>query len=84
MNEEHQQRVDEIGQGLDQLKAGWPFLTGEIEARVKELIEILVNQESEQTRGQIKALRWVLSLPSDLRAEREGMESALSELDAGV
>ena len=84
MNEEHKHRIDQLAQGLDQIKAGWPFLTGEIEKRVAQHIESLVSQDNEQTRGQIKALRWVLSLPSDLRAEREGMESALSEQDAGV
>lgn len=82
MHEEHQQRINHIGQGLSHIQAGWPFLTGEIEARAKELIESLVTQENEQTRGQIKALRWVLNLPSDLHAEREGMSAALAEIAA--
>lgn len=79
---EHEDRINQISAGLERMAHAWPFLAGEIENRAKELIESLVNQDNEQTRGQIKALRWVLDLPSDLATERDGMRSALSQEDA--
>lgn len=76
---EHEDRINQITAGLERMAHAWPFISGEIEARVRDLIESLVNQENEQTRGQIKALRWVLNLPSDLATERDGMSAALAE-----
>lgn len=79
---EHEDRINQISAGLERMAHAWPFVAGEIDARAKELIESLVNQDNEQTRGQIKALRWVLNLPSDLATERDGMGAALLDQSA--
>lgn len=79
---EHEDRINQISAGLERMAHAWPFVAGEIEARAKELIESLVNQDNEQTRGQIKALRWVMDLPSTLAQERDGMSAALLEQSA--
>lgn len=75
----HEDRINQISAGLDRMAHAWPFVAGEIEARIASRIEDLVNQDNEQTRGQIKALRWVLDLPSALRDERDGMSAALAD-----
>lgn len=76
---EHEDRINQISAGLERTAHAWPFVAGEIEARAKELIESLVNQDNEQTRGQIKALRWVMDLPYTLAQERDGMSAALAD-----
>lgn len=76
---EHEDRINQISAGLERMAHAWPFVAGEIEARAKELIESLLNQDNEQTRGQIKALRWVMDLPSTLAQERDGMSAALAD-----
>lgn len=83
MNHEAEERIAQIEGGLAKL-GGWAFITGEIDRHIAERIETLIGREDEQTRGQIKALRWVMNLPSALAEERDGLKSALSEMDAGV
>jgi hypothetical protein len=73
------QRVDEIGAGLESLRSGWPFLLGEVNRRIAELTEQLINNDNEQTRGRIKALLEVKNLPASLQAEREGLSAALAD-----
>ena len=80
----HKKRIDDIAQGLAAMKVGWPFFIGEVDARIAELTQQLINNESEQTRGRIKALLDVKDLPHTLQSEREGMESALSLVDAEI
>jgi hypothetical protein len=79
---ESEQRIAHIGQGLQAIQSGWPFLLGELEARIKELTISLINNNDEQTRGQIKALMALTELPQTLATERESMSDALSEMDA--
>jgi hypothetical protein len=79
---EIKQRINHIGQGLQAIQSGWPFLLGELETRIKELTASLINNNDEQTRGQIKALIAITELPQTLATERESMSDALSEMDA--
>lgn len=79
---EPRQRIDHIGQGLQVIQSGWPFLLGELNARIDALTASLINNNDEQVRGQIKALLAVTELPQSLATERESMSVALSEQDA--
>lgn len=73
------ERISQITRTLDAIRSGWPLLADEIDARLAELTEQLINNDNEQTRGQIKALRWVKDLPVSLAQERDGMSAALAE-----
>jgi hypothetical protein len=75
-------RISHIGKALTALQPGFPFLVMEIDERITELTEQLVNNDNEQTRGRIKALRWVKELPEALSNERQGLAAALPETDA--
>lgn len=77
-----EQRINHIGQGLQAIQSGWPFLLGELQARIKTLTVSLINNNDEQVRGQIKALLAITELPQTLATERESMSDALSEQDA--
>jgi hypothetical protein len=77
-----EQRIAHIGQGLQAMKNSWPFLLGEINARIEALTISLINNNDEQTRGKIKALIAITELPQTLATERESMSTALSEMDA--
>lgn len=79
---EAEQRIAHIGQGLQAIQSGWPFLLGELKTRIDELTASLINNNDEQTRGRIKALLAVTELPQTLATERESMSAALSEQDA--
>lgn len=81
-DENIKQRIADIGQGLQTIQSGWPFLLGEINSRIDELTTSLVNNNDEQTRGRIKALIAIKELPLSLATERDGMSAALSEKDA--
>lgn len=74
-----EERIAQITRTLDAVRSGWPLLAEEINARVGELTEQLINNDNEQTRGQIKALRWMKDLPVALAQERDGMSAALAE-----
>jgi hypothetical protein len=80
----HQKRIDDISKWLSEIKPGWPFFIGEINSRIAELTQQLINNDCEQTRGRIKALLAIKELPETLQSEREGMESALSPKDADI
>ena len=79
---EIEERIAHIGQGLQAIQSGWPFLLSELEARIKTLTTSLINNNDEQVRGQIKALIAITELPQTLATERESMSDALSEQDA--
>lgn len=74
-----QERLEYIGTGLEQIRHGWAFVAREIDARIKDLTEQLVNQDNEQTRGRIKALAELKELPHALYSEREGISAALAD-----
>lgn len=75
-------RIKEIQQTLEAIHHGWPFLCAFLDERMSELTEQLINNDNEQTRGQIKALRWVKELPASLQSQRDGMSADLSEQDS--
>lgn len=74
-----QNRLDQLSQTLEAIRSGWPFLLVEVEARIATLTEQLVNNDSEQTRGRIKALIEIRNLPSSLQSERDGIGAALAD-----
>lgn len=76
------ERISQITRTLDAIRNGWPLLAEEIDARLGELTEQLINNENEQTRGQIKALRWMKDLPVALAQERGGISADLSDKDS--
>lgn len=72
-------RISEITQCLEAIHIGWPFFCAELDRIERELVERLITQESEATRGQIKLLRKIKELPETLQAEREGTTQGLPE-----
>lgn len=75
-------RVEYIADFLTQTKTAWPLISKEIDAKVSELTARLINENSEEIRGRIKALIDVKELPKALLDELEGMRAALSDEDA--
>lgn len=73
------ERISQINRTLEAVRTGWPLLAEEIDTRLGELTEQLINNDNEQTRGQIKALRWVKELPVSLQSTRDGMSAALAD-----
>ena len=73
------ERIAQINRTLEAVKQGWPLLAEEIDARLSELTEQLINNDNEQTRGQIKALRWMKELPASLQSQRDSMSAALAD-----
>lgn len=72
-------RISEITQCQEAIHSGWPFFCAELDRIEQGLIERLITQESEATRGQIKLLRRIKELPETLQAEREGLNQGLPE-----
>lgn len=56
-----------------------PALVEHLGVAIAELTERLINNNDEQTRGRIKALRDLINLPEGLRYERLDTAAALSE-----
>lgn len=77
-----EERVAFIDKALSAFPGAWPLLVIEIDQLIADLTEQLVNNDNEQTRGRIKALRGVKELPISLLTERDGIRAALSEQDA--
>jgi hypothetical protein len=73
------ERIAHINRTLEAVKQGWPLLAEELDARLSELTEQLINNDNEQTRGQIKALRWMKELPASLQSQRDSMSAALAD-----
>ena len=72
-------RIAQITQFQEVTNLGWPFFCAELDRIEQGLIERLITQESESTRGQIKLLRRIKELPETLQAEREGLNQGLPE-----
>ena len=72
-------RIAEVSAGLEAMRPGWPFLSAEVDRRIGELTEQLINNDNEQTRGRIKALLEVKNMPAALQSEREGLSAALAD-----
>jgi hypothetical protein len=72
-------RIEEITQFLDAVRASWPALQPVIDAEIASLTENLISADNAETRGRIKALRWIKELPSALHSERESITAALSD-----
>lgn len=72
-------RLAEITAFQEAALTGWPFFCAELDRIERELVERLITQESEATRGQIKLLRQIKELPETLQAEREGITKGLPE-----
>lgn len=78
-------RIDEIDAMLKAIQPGWPFLMAELNARIEREVERLIIQNNEETRGRIKALHDLLTLPDTLEAERAGILAAeLSDQDSAL
>lgn len=77
-----QDRIAQINQTLQAIQTGWLFLCSEMDSRMASLTVQLINNDNEQVRGRIKALRELKELPETLQQERDGISAALSEQDA--
>lgn len=69
-------RIEEIDAALQAIRPGWPFLLAELQARIGDETERLITQNNEETRGRIKALRDLMTLPETLETERAGILAA--------
>ena len=69
-------RIEQIDAMLQAIRPGWPFLMAEVQARIADETERLIAQNNEETRGRIKALRDLMTLPETLEAERAGILAA--------
>lgn len=69
-------RVEQIETTLQAIQPGWPFFVAEVTAQVDQLVVSLIAQNNEETRGRIKALRDLMTLPETLEAERAGILAA--------
>lgn len=72
-------RLAEITAFQEAARTGWPFFCAELDRIEADLVERLITQESESTRGQIKLIRQIKELPLTLQAEREGITEGLPE-----
>lgn len=72
------ERLNELNAVLPALSA-WPSISVEIERRIGDLTERLIAQDSEQTRGAIKELRYLIDLPAVLQVERDHLAAGLSD-----
>lgn len=66
----------------DALRGCWPLLLPELQARAEARTAQLIAVNDEQTRGRIKELQDLQSLPTSLQHELEAIEAALSDPDA--
>lgn len=73
------ERIAQINNTLQALQNGWPFFMAELQERINALTLQLISQDSEQTRGRIKALRDLQDLPETLQQERDGIQAGLAE-----
>lgn len=83
-HEEIQERINHLTDAIEAMRPGWRYIRQELQALAASYTEQLVNQDSEQTRGRIKALRELMELPETLQSERDGMSAALSDMDAAL
>lgn len=74
-----QERIDQINQGLEAIRTGWPFFLAVLKEKSADLTLELIGHDNEQTRGRIKQLRELMELPETLHQEREGIRAGLAE-----
>ncbi|MDB5887025.1 MAG: hypothetical protein JWR74_3196 [Polaromonas sp.] len=74
-----QARVAAINTTLQALQSGWPAFLAEIDSRIESQTARLVQQESEQVRGRILALRELRDMPETLSQERDSISAALAD-----
>lgn len=78
-------RIEQIDATLKAIQSGWPFLLAEVQTRIADETERLITQNNEETRGRIKALRDLMTLPDALEAERASILAAeLPEPDSAL
>jgi DNA anti-recombination protein RmuC len=77
-------RLNHINHAMQAIQTGWPFFLAELDAAIQTKTESLISQNSEETRGAIKALRELKNLPEALQHEREALTAALSDEDAAL
>lgn len=70
-------RITYLNTTLASLDHAWPHILPELRARVDDLTLNLIGANDEQTRGRIKELRWLISLPDTLRSERDHIKVVL-------
>lgn len=73
----HEERLEQINKLMPALQS--PALAAYINETVASLTQSLINQNNEETRGRVKALRDLLTLPEALQQERKALTAALSE-----
>jgi hypothetical protein len=64
---------------LSAVAPNWSYVTKEIDERLEGLILSLISQDSEETRGRIKALRDLKDLPQALTHELAAIKAELTE-----
>jgi len=69
-------RLEEIEATLQAIRPGWPFFMAEVNAQIEQLTGSLIAQNNEETRGRIKALLDLQTLPEQLEAERTSILAA--------
>lgn len=74
-----EERIAFIGEASEALRVGWKYLVHELDSKLADLTEQLINNDSERIRGQILAMRWVKDLPAMLQTERVGLSEAITE-----
>lgn len=74
-----QERIDEINTTLEAIRSGWPFFMAALDERIADHTADLINQNNDETRGRIKALRALKEWPEALESERISLSEALAE-----
>lgn len=72
-------RLDYLDSTLNALESSWPKLAAEIQSRIDRLTLKLISANDDETRGAIKELRDLLSLPESLLYERNHINSELKD-----
>ena len=72
-------RLTYLNSTLAALESAWPKVAAEIQQRIDGLTVKLIGENSEQTRGAIKALMDLQALPETLEYERQHIKEALAE-----
>lgn len=66
---------------LNQILIGmeWTKVTAYLNKEIDRLTEKLISQNNDETRGRIKALKYVVNLKDSLTAERDGIIASLED-----
>jgi hypothetical protein len=77
------ERIAQINKTLEAIQNGWPFFLALLNEQIAAKTEELINNDNEQTRGAIKALRGLTGMPDMLAQERGWLSAAeLPETDS--